>query len=108
VFRQRSPITWPSNILSPIKKNTMRVAEVWLDDAKSIFYDQLLRQKGDFGDVSERKKLRERLHCKSFDWYLRNVYPELFVPSDSVRLGEVLCLIKKIIQSFNLFLIEID
>ena len=44
---------------------------------------------GEYGDVSARKELRKRLNCKSFDWYIKNIFPELFIPGDAVASGEV-------------------
>ncbi|CAF4018332.1 unnamed protein product, partial [Adineta steineri] len=39
--------------------------------------------------VSSRKLLRKNLQCKSFKWFLTEVYPEQFIPSDAVASGEI-------------------
>ena len=36
------------------------------------------------GDVSARMKLKDSLHCKSFQWFLDNVFPEKLITDKSV------------------------
>ncbi|XP_039188150.1 polypeptide N-acetylgalactosaminyltransferase 3 [Crotalus tigris] len=84
VFRSKSPHTFPKGT-QVITRNQVRLAEVWMDEYKYIFYrrnteaTKIVKQKS-FGNLSKRHELKQQLQCKNFTWYLSNVFPEAYVP----------------------------
>lgn len=84
IFRTRRPYGTANKKYS-MEINSQRVAEVWMDEYKEFFYNIRpdLRHNKLYGDVANRTQLRKSLQCKSFRWYLQEVYPELVLPSDS-------------------------
>jgi polypeptide N-acetylgalactosaminyltransferase len=88
IFRKRSPYKWRSGV-NVLRRNSVRLAEVWMDEYAEYYYQRIGHDTGDYGDISKRKKLRKDLNCKSFRWFLDTVYPELFIPGEAVAHGEV-------------------
>eukprot|EP00435_Cladocopium_sp_Y103_P069797 s645_g34.t1 len=82
----RSQRYWSDQVyeidINEVLRNRLRVASVWMDEYNSLV--QLaspgLLDGRSVGDVSARKALRERLGCKSFDWYMDNVATEIYAP----------------------------
>lgn len=57
---------------------------MWMDGYKKHFLSQRKDAKNvDFGDITSRLQLRKELKCHDFDWYLKNIYPELTLPTDN-------------------------
>lgn len=90
VFRDRSPYKWKPGV-NVLQKNNIRLAEVWLDEYKEIYYKNLNIRQNDVRQehLKARKQLRKDLHCKSFQWYLNNIYPTMWNPFDSLYKGQL-------------------
>lgn len=64
--------------------NNNRIAEIWLDDESKEHYYKVTGPNNtrEFGDISERLELKERLNCKPFTWFLNYVHPKIKEPTD--------------------------
>lgn len=83
VFRKRRPYTSPDGE-DTMTRNSLRVAHVWMDEYKEKFFKQRPDAvNAEYGDISDRVQLRKKLGCKSFSWYVENIYPELEISTDN-------------------------
>ncbi|KAK6472604.1 polypeptide N-acetylgalactosaminyltransferase 18 [Huso huso] len=89
IERAHKPYT--EDLTGHVRRNALRVAEVWMDEFKShVYMAWNIPQEDsgiDIGDISERKALRKRLQCKTFRWYLVNIYSEMRMYTDTIAYG---------------------
>ncbi|XP_037050346.1 polypeptide N-acetylgalactosaminyltransferase 5-like [Bradysia coprophila] len=92
VYRKLSPYPYPEGQKGFVQAyNKNRLATVWLDDWIE-FFDILnpgrIETQSEI-DVSSRIDFRKKLNCKSFQWYVDNIYPEFDTKKDITFMGQI-------------------
>ncbi|CBY07652.1 unnamed protein product [Oikopleura dioica] len=69
-------------------RNLARFAEVWLDDYKSKLYRRtsfaIPYSFKNSSSLQKRKELRQNLQCRSFRWFLDEIFPQFIEPEDKI------------------------
>nr|CAD7423818.1 unnamed protein product [Timema monikensis] len=91
LFRKSSPYSFPGGVGQVLYGNLARVALVWMDEWKEFYFrfNPEAAAMRDKETVRDRLELREKLKCKSFEWYLDNIWPQHFMPKDDRFFGMV-------------------
>ncbi|KAJ6659299.1 hypothetical protein lerEdw1_019170 [Lerista edwardsae] len=101
IFRKRRPYGSPGG-QDTMAHNSLRLAHVWLDEYKarqlppSHFrhavhnWEQYFSLRPElrtrnYGNITDRVELRKKLNCRSFKWYLDNIYPEMQISGPNAK-----------------------
>lgn len=80
VFRKKHPYNFPLGNSLTYLKNTKLIAESWLGEFKHFFYSQrpaAIDIQINDTIIRSIERLQKNLQCRSFSWYLANVFNEL-------------------------------
>ncbi|XP_034746748.1 polypeptide N-acetylgalactosaminyltransferase 10-like [Etheostoma cragini] len=72
IYRKYVPYKVPGGV--SLARNLKRVAEVWMDEYAEYIYQRRPEYRHlSAGDMAAQKELRNRLNCKDFKWFMREV-----------------------------------
>ncbi|CAK1587026.1 unnamed protein product [Parnassius mnemosyne] len=91
IFRRHSPYKYPGGVSKVLNANLARAASVWMDEWADFFFkfNPAVAAIRDQQEVGDRVDLRKNLKCKSFEWYLTNVWPQHFFPTKDRWFGRI-------------------
>ena len=112
IFRKHIPYSFGKESSSNVVfHNSVRTAEVALEDLKRFFYAQANHHDVDvdYTTLQKRQMLKKKLKCKNMFWFMKNIIPEMPIPPndaiyyEQIKLSEEQCIT---MSNNNILIIE--